>query len=252
MRKSIKDRRMRLLKRTINIVLLVILLLKTTCIGFSGGEATSKITKSIERENQEGKVAIERICEEWKTDNIDEKYVSKEYFINANLENTDYKIRLINAPNIGIKVTDGNSVELSEFVRGENFKVLIPIEAIDKQTQDITFKICAITSLKTQEEQWVQKEGLLEEIYIIDDKQKVTKDEDEKIEEKLPDEEIKNEELKYDNKDEKGNNEIDKIGTEMIKTDKIEVNGIKLNVKKIKSKIGSQSKKNEEKEQSVN
>lgn len=202
---------MKLLKKGMNIVLLVIILGQTTCIGFSGDRSNTMMMKSMIEEEQTGKITIERICEEWKTDNMDESHVAKEYSINADVERSEYKIHLVGVPNIGIKVTDGNSMERSEFIQGENFKVLIPIEAIGKQKEDIVFKIYAITKLKTGENKWEEKECVLDEIYMIDDAQKEQKDGGDKTEDK--------EEFTDNSKE---NKEEKQEGEETIEKEKIE------------------------------
>lgn len=71
----------------------------------------------------------------WKQDNIDKQYMSKTYNVTANADIRKYKV-IINAD--GVKITNNQNQEKSEFAANEEFKVLVPIKNMEKVG---TFKI---------------------------------------------------------------------------------------------------------------
>ena len=76
-------------------------------------------------------ITINKNDSEWKQDNIDEKYVSKIYSVTAGAKISNYKITLSREDGAGlggIKLTDENNQEKTEFMPDEKFKILIPIK----------------------------------------------------------------------------------------------------------------------------
>ena len=74
----------------------------------------------------------------WQIDNIDNKYISQEFSVSANAGFDTYKMEISDANVEGIKVTDLNNNEKSEFNYNEKFKILIPVTNI---TEDGNFTI---------------------------------------------------------------------------------------------------------------
>lgn len=115
-----------------------------SAIGESG-ERCLKALKQIvtaARNSKEVKLSselkINQINSLWEIDNMDNKYVSQEFSISANAGVNEYKIELANVNVEGIKLTDLNNNEKSEFNYSEKFKILIPVTNI---TEDGNFTI---------------------------------------------------------------------------------------------------------------
>ena len=101
------------------------------------GERCLKAIKQIlyaARNSNEIKVSSELKINQtnslWQIDNIDNKYVSQEFSVSANASIDTYKIELSNVNIEGIKLTDLNNKEKSEFNYNEKFKILIPVTNI--------------------------------------------------------------------------------------------------------------------------
>lgn len=81
---------------------------------------------------------INKNISDWKQDNLDKSYVSKTYSVSAKSNVSSYKIMISKEGNSdlgGIKITDENNKEQTEFVANQNFKILIPIKNMtDKGT----------------------------------------------------------------------------------------------------------------------
>ncbi|MDO5555376.1 MAG: SpaA isopeptide-forming pilin-related protein [Clostridia bacterium] len=115
-----------------------------TAIG-EAGERTLNALKQIvsnARNSNEVKVSSEISITQrnslWTIDKNDNKYISQYFTINANSNIDTYKIQLENINVEGIKITDENNNEKTEFNFNEEFKILIPITNI---TQDGNFTI---------------------------------------------------------------------------------------------------------------
>ncbi len=109
-----------------------------SAIGESG-ERTLNALKQIvtnARNSSEIKVSSELTIKQlnslWEVDKIDSKYVSQEFEVTANARFDTYKIELENLNIEGVKVTDENNTEKSEFKYSEKFKILIPVTNIEK------------------------------------------------------------------------------------------------------------------------
>ena len=68
----------------------------------------------------------------WQTDLIDHKYVSKTFTVTASAGIKNYSISLSGDIVEGIKVTDINNNEKDTFDSNESFKILIPIQNLNK------------------------------------------------------------------------------------------------------------------------
>lgn len=113
-------------------------------------KAAKKIS-DIARNSEETKpvsiVNINNIDSLWKIDNIDNNYASKEFEIKANVDCSEYIVKLNNAESENVKIVDTDNVERNKFVVGEKFKILIPISELDKNG---TIEIEAIAKVKTK------------------------------------------------------------------------------------------------------
>ena len=95
-------------------------------------------------------ITINKNDEEWTQDNLDKNYVSKTYSITAGASISNYKITVSkeNAQDLGgIKLTDENNQEKSEFIPNEKFKILIPIKNL---TEDGKINITVEAEIKTK------------------------------------------------------------------------------------------------------
>ncbi|MBO6233343.1 MAG: Cys-Gln thioester bond-forming surface protein [Clostridia bacterium] len=99
----------------------------------------------------ETSINIDKSVSTWKLDDTDKKYVSKKYSVKANSDFKKYMISISKSGNVdlpqGIKITDLKNKEKTEFSKGENFKVLIPISSLK---DDGTFKLNVKSELKTK------------------------------------------------------------------------------------------------------
>lgn len=81
-------------------------------------------------------ITINKDASEWKQDNNEKDYVSKTYSVTAGATIQNYKVTLAkeNAENLGgIKLTDLNNNEKTEFNPNEKFKILIPIKNLTEE-----------------------------------------------------------------------------------------------------------------------
>lgn len=95
-------------------------------------------------------ITINRSENEWKQDEIEKDYVSKTYSVKAGANIGNYKVALSkeNAQDLGgIKLTDKNNQEKSEFNPNEQFKILIPIKNMNEKGQ---LKIKVEAQVKTK------------------------------------------------------------------------------------------------------
>ena len=91
--------------------------------------------------------SIGRTVDEWKIDEKEVGYYSKTYMLNSNINNGYYRIELEGDIPENTKVTDMNNNVSTEFSIGAGFKVLIPIQSLNKNG---SFKIKAISNIKTK------------------------------------------------------------------------------------------------------
>ena len=83
----------------------------------------------------------------WKIDEKDNRYVSKTFKLNSTSSNGRFDIHCDRVTFKGMRITDLNNVDKTEFPIGENFKILIPIETMK---EDGSFEIVARTILNTR------------------------------------------------------------------------------------------------------
>lgn len=113
----------------------------------SAAEKISKAARSSSETKPVSVVSIGKVDEEWALDSKDDKFISKEFKINCNLEYAKYSLKLNNLNIEGVKLVDKNNNEKKEFKSGENFKVLIPIAELSKSGE---FEIEATVDVKTK------------------------------------------------------------------------------------------------------
>lgn len=95
-------------------------------------------------------ITINKEAEEWKQDEKDKNYVSKIYSVTAGAEISNYKITLSreNGGDLaGIKLTDEENQERTEYTPNEKFKILIPIKNLQ---EDGKINITAEAKVKTK------------------------------------------------------------------------------------------------------
>lgn len=95
-------------------------------------------------------ITIHKNISEWKQDNIDKNYVSKTYSVQAGATIENYKITISreNGQDLGgIKLTDENNQEKTEFSPNEKFKVLVPIK---NMTEKGNFNLSVEAKVKTK------------------------------------------------------------------------------------------------------
>lgn len=92
-------------------------------------------------------VQIDRDNTEWKIDNLNNGFVSKTYTIVSNCNIGNSKIQLEGEIPEGIMITDLNNNNKEKFSIGEKFKILIPV---DKLNKDGSFKIKCISNFETK------------------------------------------------------------------------------------------------------
>ena len=124
-----------------------------TAIGESGTRTLNALKQIVTnaRNSSEVKVSseitINQINSLWEIDKIDNKYVSQEFSVRANADMNTYKIQLENVILEGVKITDENNNEKTEFNSNEKFKILIPVTNI---TEDGNFTIRVSGKVETK------------------------------------------------------------------------------------------------------
>ncbi len=109
-----------------------------SAIGESGERTLNALKKIVKnaRSSSVTKVSSELKINQkdslWKTDNINNKYVSQTFAVTANAGFDKYLVDLKNLNIEGVKITDKNNKEKKEFKSNEEFKILIPITNITK------------------------------------------------------------------------------------------------------------------------
>lgn len=121
------------------------------------GERTLNAMKKIINDAQNSSetkisstITINKNMEEWKQDENEKNYLSKTYMISTGATIEKYKIIITkeNGRDLGgIKLTDINNQEKTEFGPNEKFKILIPIK---NMTEDGSFNIQVESKVKTK------------------------------------------------------------------------------------------------------
>lgn len=115
--------------------------------------AMKQIIANSENSNEtkiSNNVKVNKGEDNWKQDEIDKRYLSKEYSITSEADIKSYKVQITNENKIdigGIKVTNLQNEEKDEFLANEKFKVLIPIKNL---TESGSIKINVETKMKTK------------------------------------------------------------------------------------------------------
>lgn len=84
--------------------------------------------------------------EKWEVDEIENKYISKQYEIKSNISISKIILNLENQPK-GSKITNLENQEKSEFNSNEKFKILIPIDSLEESGE---FKVKIQTQMETK------------------------------------------------------------------------------------------------------
>lgn len=92
-------------------------------------------------------VEVKTDDEKWEMDLIDGNYASKTFYVENNVDSTEYEVKLNNVEIENVKVTDEKNNEKVKFQTGEKFKVLIPISEMDKEG---SFEIEVTANAKTK------------------------------------------------------------------------------------------------------
>ena len=125
-------------------------------IGEAGNRTLQALKKIVNdaQNSQETQVSntinIQKIEDNFIQDTIDKKYVSKTYEVHTNAATSKYNVSIAKSDGElieGIKITDVNNQEKSEFSSNEKFKVLLPIEQLK---QDGNFQIVVQASVNTK------------------------------------------------------------------------------------------------------
>ena len=99
----------------------------------------------------ETSISIDKKASNWEQDSIDKKYLSKTYSVSANADFVKYYISIEKAGDKelpkGIKITNSKNEDKTELLKGESFKVLIPITSLK---EDGTFKLNVKSDIKTK------------------------------------------------------------------------------------------------------
>ncbi len=108
-------------------------------LGGEAGERTLRAMKQIVNAartgtevKQSSTLTIKADNSMWTIDERDNMYVSKEFTVTASAPIKDYSIKLSGNLVEGMKVTDTNNIEKTEFNSNEKFKILIPVKNIEK------------------------------------------------------------------------------------------------------------------------
>ncbi len=127
-----------------------------TGIGEAGNRtlrAMHQIVNAAQNSNEtkiSSTIQINKEEKEWKQDKLNLEYVSKIFSVSAGANIKNYKINITkeNGQDIeGIKVTDLQNTEKSEFSANEKFKVLIPIK---NMTEEGSFKLTVESQVQTK------------------------------------------------------------------------------------------------------
>ena len=125
-------------------------------IGEAGTRTLNALYKIVNDANQTTEtqisniVDIQKLQEYWQQDTNDSQYVSKTYKVNSNTNIQNYTVNVTDESGQaieGIKITDQNNQEKSEFGSNEIFKILIPIK---QMKEDKNIKINVQTQIETK------------------------------------------------------------------------------------------------------
>lgn len=112
----------------------------------TAAEKISKAARSSTATKPVSIVDVKTDDTKWEKDSIDGNYASKTFYVTTNVESTKYDVKLNNVAIEGVKVTDLQNTERTNFKTGEKFKVLLPISEMDKAGE---FEIEVTADMKT-------------------------------------------------------------------------------------------------------
>lgn len=95
-------------------------------------------------------ITINKNNDEWEQDKLDKNYVSKTFSVTAGAEISNYKINITKEDGStleGVKLTDENNQEKTEFMPNEKFKILLPIKTL---TEDGKINLTVEAQVKTK------------------------------------------------------------------------------------------------------
>ena len=126
---------------------------KFEAIGEAGKRTLNAMKKIVDTARsskdvyEEPNISIEELDEKWSIDEKDKTYISKKFKAISTVNINKFKLQLEDYKIDGIKITDLENNEKSEFKNGTEFKILIPIEELKEEG---SFKIKIDGSVETK------------------------------------------------------------------------------------------------------
>ncbi len=112
--------------------------------------AAIKISKTARNSTETKPTSIIQIKtddDSWKKDKIDTEYASKTFYIETNVESTEYTVNVKNVNIENVKIVDEENNAKSKFNSNEKFKVLVPIS---EMINDGKLEIEVTANMKTR------------------------------------------------------------------------------------------------------
>ena len=109
-------------------------------------EAISKAARNSNDSKPSAIVNIKTDDAQWNMDSINNNYASKTFYVETNVNSTQYSVKLNNVKLENVKITNTENEEKQTFKKGEKFKVLIPISEMEKEG---TFDIEVTADMET-------------------------------------------------------------------------------------------------------
>ena len=109
-------------------------------------EAISKAARNSNDSKPSAIVNIKTDDTQWNMDSINNNYASKTFYVETNVNSTQYSVKLNNVKLENVKITNTVNEEKQTFKQGEKFKVLIPISEMEKEG---TFDIEVTADMET-------------------------------------------------------------------------------------------------------
>lgn len=113
----------------------------------AAAKSISTIARNSSETKQSAIVTVKTDDESWQVDDINGNYASKTFYVETNVESTEYTVSLKNLEIENVKVVDENNEEKTSFSANEKFKVLIPISEMNL---DGSFSIEVTANMKTR------------------------------------------------------------------------------------------------------
>ena len=109
-------------------------------------EAISKAARNSNDSKPSAIVNIKTDDAQWNMDSINNNYASKTFYVETNVNSTQYSVKLNNVKLENVKITNTVNEEKQTFKQGEKFKILIPISEMEKEG---TFDIEVTADMET-------------------------------------------------------------------------------------------------------